>query len=108
MSLGSFVILLVTLLWIARLPIPWIVTSRFSLFFCFNFSYVFNVCGVVNTVPISKAGEGSVCYAQGSDDPVHYPAYQVSQSADQCMRLGTDATKDNTRWSLIGWYVYNL
>ncbi|KAK8832059.1 hypothetical protein WA577_005155 [Blastocystis sp. JDR] len=66
-----------------------------------NFTYVFNVCGVVNNVPITKAGEGSVCYAQGSKDPVHYPAYQVSQSSDQCLRLGSDATKENTRWSLI-------
>ena len=69
-------------------------------------SYVFNVCGVVNDVPITKAGEGAACYSQGGAEPVHYPAYQVSQSSDLCLRLGVDATSENTRWSLIGFVPF--
>ena len=42
------------------------------------------------------------------EDPVHYPAYQVAQSYDGCLRLGVDATSENTRWSLNGDHTPSL
>lgn len=80
---------------------------------------MFAFCGVVNEVPVAQGGTGSPCYGchrwflwqigtRGGEEPVHYPAYQVAQSYDGCVRLGVDASTENTRWYLNGSFVVLL
>lgn len=64
-----------------------------------NLSYVFQICGTVNTIP-TPGGTTIPCYGE-EGEAVHYPAYQVSNTGDLCRRLGLDATSDNVRWSLV-------
>lgn len=53
----------------------------------------------MNEVP--KQDNGIPCYGNGSEDPVHYPAYQFLNEGSNCVRLGKDISEENVRWSLV-------
>lgn len=57
----------------------------------------------MSNVPRTMGGTGSLCYnITAGEEPVHYPAYQVSQFSDLCLSLGLNAKQENVHWSLIG------